>query len=148
MNLEKYPLRASDHHRVFAFDSEGFGRVIKKLILFQPLNIAGETVFNLSFGDWNEEKQQVDDTVISNNGDREKVLATVAAAVLEFMRQFPEAIIYAKGSTPSRTRLYQMNIASNLAGINRMFHVFGLKRGIWEDFRTARNYEAFILMAR
>jgi hypothetical protein len=38
----------------------------------------GDNFFNLSFGDWNEELQKLDDSTRSNNGDRDKVLTTVA----------------------------------------------------------------------
>lgn len=48
---------------------------------------------------------------ISNNHDTKKVLSTVARAVLDFLEQNPQAIVMARGSTPSRTRLYQMGTA-------------------------------------
>jgi hypothetical protein len=34
-------------------------------------------MYNLGFGDYNEITGLIDDKVITNNGDREKVLATV-----------------------------------------------------------------------
>src|SRR5688572_18026618 len=48
-----------------------------------------------------------------NNQDRDKILATVAAMVLEFTEHFPEVWVYAQGSTLARTRLYQMGIAAH-----------------------------------
>ena len=47
---------------------------------------------------------------ISNNGDAEKILATVVAAVYAFYDQYPTVWILLTGSTASRTRLYQMAI--------------------------------------
>lgn len=46
----------------------------------------------------------------TNNEDRQKVLATVADTVVDFLNNHRQAAIFAKGSTASRTRLYQMNI--------------------------------------
>jgi hypothetical protein len=69
-------------------------------VRFSPQNANGITYFNLGFADWNEEKKQVDDRIITNNQDREKILATVASTVLEFTRHFPDVMVYAKGSSP------------------------------------------------
>ncbi len=46
---------------------------------------------NLGFGDKDLQTGEVDDTVISDNGDSQKVLATVAATVYAFTDKYPEA---------------------------------------------------------
>lgn len=99
----------------------------------------------MSFGDWSEKKRKINDLAISNNGDRQKILATVASAVLEFTLFSPDAIIHAKGATPARTRLYQMGIALHFPEIIKLFHIKGLKNGTWETFKSGKNYEAFLL---
>jgi hypothetical protein len=43
-----------------------------------------ENVYNLGFGDCNEEHGTIDDLPITNNGDSLKVLATVASTVYAF----------------------------------------------------------------
>jgi hypothetical protein len=63
----------------------------------------------------------VDDSIRSNNGDRDKVLATVAFTALDFTDEFPEALIVMEGSTSARTRLYQMGIGNNLLDNQRKF---------------------------
>ena len=42
-------------------------------------------VYNIAFGDKDNTTGNIDDTIISNNGDSEKVLATVAATVYAFI---------------------------------------------------------------
>ena len=71
-------------------------------------NANGITYFNLGFGDQDESTGKINDLTISNNSDTDRILATVAATILEFTAHFPDAIVYVKGSTPARTRLYQM----------------------------------------
>jgi len=115
---------------------------IRKVILYEKL---GDDFFNLGFGDWNEELQQTDDSSRTNNGDRDKVLATVAFTALDFTNQFPTARIAVEGSTPARTRLYQMGIADNLMEINENFEINGLLDGRMELFQRGRNYEAFLI---
>ena len=52
----------------------------------------------------------MDDLAVSNNGDSEKVLATVVAAVYAFYDKHPDAWIFASGSTSTRIRLYRMGM--------------------------------------
>ena len=77
--------------------------------------------------------------------DREKVLATVAATIIQFTDEHPNAIIFAEGSTLARTRLYQMGIAKFWEEIHQNFEIEGLINGAWEPFEKDRNYECFLL---
>ena len=70
----------------------------------------------------------------------------IAATVLEFTRHFPDVIVYAKGSTSARTRLYQIGIVANWKEIEPLLYVFGFeqKKG-WEPFQRNVNYQAFLV---
>ena len=105
MNFPKYPVVATPEQNMYKFDSEGPRGRIRKVILYQKIS---DDLFNLGFGDWNEELQKMDDSVRSNNGDRDKVLATVAYTALDFTDRFPSVQIFVEGSTAARTRLYQI----------------------------------------
>ena len=72
-------------------------------------SLSGKDLFNIGFGDKNLETGDIDDKVVSNNGDSDKVLATVV--VYTFTDLNPETLIYATGSTKARTRLYRMGIS-------------------------------------
>jgi TRAP-type uncharacterized transport system substrate-binding protein len=76
------------------------------------------------------------------------VLATVAATVIDFMEDHPDAIIIATGSTLSRTRLYQMGIAKVSDEINQGFEIQGYINNSWQPFQKGVNYSAFLLKAR
>jgi hypothetical protein len=97
----------------YEFNSEGPKGRIKKVVRYTPRNAGGVTYFNLGFGDWDQTQRKVDDRAITNNQDRDKILVTVAIAFLEFTKHFPDIPVYATGSTPSRTRLFQIGIAAN-----------------------------------
>ena len=105
----------------------------------------GHDYFNLGFGDWNEELQQIDDSKRTNNRDRNKVLTTVAFTALDFTHKFPKAKIFVEGSTLARTRLYQMGIAYNLLEITDKFDIQGFRGEQWEPFQRGRNYNAFLI---
>src|SRR5690606_6993864 len=104
-----------------------------------------DVVYNLGFGDWVDETGDVDDLAVSNNNDRKKVLST--EAVLAFTRKHKNAFIVAKGSTPSRTRLYQMGIAEFYDDIESLFHVSGRIGNQWLTFEKGKNYDAFLMGA-
>jgi hypothetical protein len=145
MNLEKYAIESDERHLTYEFFSKGPKGVIKKGILYEEIK---KNVFNLGFGDWNDHDKTIDDNVRSNNNDRDKVLATVAATVIDFVRHHPTALIVAKGATSSRTRLYQMSILANWQQISELFNIEGFRNGKWEVFKKGRNYEAFSIQAK
>ena len=123
MILPKYPLSASSQLMTFEFESEGkFGKDAN-LAAYQPTNLKG--VYNLAFGDKNTETGQINDRVITDNGDRDKVLATVAATVYAFTDKYSDSWVYLIGSTKSRTRLYRMGIAKFFDELNQDFEVYG-----------------------
>lgn len=143
MNLPRYNLSSDSQLTTFEFISEGPRGEIIKLVQYSPTNL--KNVFNLAFGDKNRETGEIDDQIISNNGDSEKILATVVSTVYAFTDQHSEVTIYATGSTESRTRLYRIGIARFIGEISQDFHVFGeLEKG-WEKFKKDRDYLGFLV---
>ena len=135
MNLDTYNYKTHESILGFEFYSEGPNGRVKKIVRFSPQHSNGITYFNLTFGDWNENNNQIDDRAITNNQDRNKILATIASIVLDFTSHFPDVIIYAKGSTPARTRLYQISLAVNWQEIDRMLFVYGFRDWNWHHFQ-------------
>lgn len=144
MKKPKYQYKSEPNLNVYEFISEGRKGLIRKMVEFQKTEAEG--VYNLAFGDFVEKTKTIDDLIISNNGDSQKVLATVASIVFVFMEKHPNAMIYATGSTDSRTRLYRMGISTNIEEIKEDFNVYGLRlEGLWEEFIIGEDYEAFLI---
>jgi hypothetical protein len=142
MNLERYPGRADRNKKRFEFISKGPMGNIKKIVEFQKI---GGTAFNLAFGDWDKRNRRIDHHVRSNNGDRDKILATVAFSVIQFLHYYTDASIRIEGQTKARTRLYQMGINKYLDEIRPSYQIKGKEKGHWENFRSGKNYERFVL---
>lgn len=142
MELPRYELSAEDSLKLFEFISEGPKGKVSKLVNYKPTNLAG--VYNLAFGDRNPETGNLNDTSVSNNGDREKILATVVDTVYLFTGKYPENWVYASGSTNARTRLYRMGITKYLNIIQKDFEIYGLRNNVWECFEKDKEYEAFV----
>ncbi len=143
MKLDKYELKSGEQLEVFEFVSIGTKGRIAKIVQYTPTNY--KNLYNIGFGDKNIETGEVDDLAISNNGDSEKVLATVVASLFAFIDRHKEAMVYATGSTKVRTRLYRMGISKYLDEIKKDFEVYGELESGWEEFREGVEYEAFLV---
>ncbi len=143
MKLDKYELKSGEQLEVFEFVSIGANGKIPKLVQYTPTNY--KDLYNLGFGDKNIETGEIDDNVISNNGDSEKVLVTVVSTLYAFIDKHKEAMVYATGTTKSRTRLYRMGINKYLEEIKQDFEIYGELEDGWEEFRKDVEYEAFLV---
>ena len=147
MKLATYPyIKIPEGY--YEFYSEGPNGRIKKVVEYYRLDELEPEIFNLAFGDWNDENHQINVFANSNNADRDKVLATVAATVIAFMKDHPDSYIIATGGTLSRTRLYQIGIGKMWAEIDELFEILGLINDTWQLFKKGVNYDAFLLKTR
>lgn len=142
MKVEKYHLKSEETLTVFEFISEGTKGVIRKLIHFQPTSQPG--LYNLAFGDRHPDTGEIDDLAISSNGDTEKVLGTVVAALYAFFDYHPDALVYATGSTSARTRLYRMGITRFYEDMQRDFYLYGLTEQGFTKFEIDKDYSGFL----
>ncbi len=142
MKNEKYSTKALPTFMEFEFISSGPNGDIIKVIQYTPTNIPN--VYNLGFGDKNNNTGDISDSVISNNGDREKVLSTVAFTTLKFLNKYPNYSVLAVGLTPARTRLYQIGIMKNLPEIFVEISILGLHNDNWIQLKKGVNFDAFL----
>ena len=94
--------------------------------------------------DWNEAKGCAKSKSEDNN-DRDKILATVASTVIDMVALMEDIAIYAEGSTPARTRLYQIAINTNKEEIEGGLNIYGYADEKWQPFESGKNYEAFLV---
>jgi len=99
---DRYEIRIEFDAKMYKFISEGPKGNIEKIVYYTETSRAN--IYNLSFGDYNELIDDIDDQIVSNNGDSQKVLATVAKSLYVFTDRYPDALIIATGSTFARTR--------------------------------------------
>ena len=143
MQYERYDIKASNSFLRFKFWSEGPRGRIRKQVVFTPFKYL-PSVFNLVFGDV-DRLGIIDDKIITDNFDMRKVLATVAFIVDEFLLMYPERLVYFRGSTKSRGRLYRMALSNNLEELTLKFELLGFIEAQWEPFKKGRDYSAFLV---
>ena len=144
MHYPRYDYSGENELTIFEFNSIGNKGKITKIVQYTEMSVKG--YFNLGFGDLDIETREINDGVITNNGDGQKVLATVVSTVYAFTGKNPDAYIYATGSSESRTRLYRMGITNNLEELKKDFYVFGLRNDqVFEPFIVGEDYLGFLV---
>jgi hypothetical protein len=143
MELETYDVRQNKKSKAFQFTSIGKKGNIQKLVLYQQTGF--ENLYNLAFGDYNTVTKELDDLVVTDNGDGDKVLATVVSTIHKFFSQNPKAIVYLTGSTPSRTRLYRIAITKYLPVFEENYEILGELETDWERFKINCEYQGFFI---
>jgi uncharacterized protein DUF6934 len=137
-------VRTADDLSTLDFVSTGKSGNFRKRVVFMRTEIEG--VYNLAFGDVTE-NGEIDDYSITDNGDRNKILATVFDVVNTYTVRYPEHMIYFRGSTKERTRLYRIAIGLNFEELSQVFDIYveieGDNRVI--PFRKNLEVEAFLV---
>jgi hypothetical protein len=132
----------SDNFSRFDFVSLGKKGTIRKRVSFTLTEV--EDVYNLAFGDLGEDGE-IDDYSVSDNGDRNKVLATVSYIVEAYTNQYPGRWIFFEGSTESRTRLYRMAIGLHLEELSFKFEIYGLVSQQMVPFSKGLEVSGFLI---
>lgn len=121
IDIETYTLETTSNFYGFELISEGQKGEIQKIIIFTPTLL--ENVYNLGFGDYDVVTGEINDMIVSNNGDTKKILATIANSVLLFTEKYPNFSVIATGVTPARTRLYRIGLQEYWTEISAVFYV-------------------------
>lgn len=145
MNQPHYDFESPDN-LVFYFESTGEQRIIPKVVIYTPIAEEAD-IYYLGFGDIQEDGS-VDDKVISNNKDFEKVMATVIQTLVQFLETYPDRKVFFEGSTRARTRLYQIVINRDFEAISNRFIIQGLTQFGFEFYQKNVNYEGFIIQLK
>ena len=74
-----------------------------------------------------------------------KILATVIKISENFFADNQDVSVFITGSTPSRTRLYQIAISTNLPLLSMTYEIYGFRDSSWETFQKNATYEAFLV---
>jgi hypothetical protein len=145
MDLQGYEVLSDDEYVNFEFLSIGKKGIIKKIVMFRSL---GFNTHNLALGDLDESTGKVNDDARTNNGDRDKILATVAEIVVDFLEHHPGATVLAIGATPVRSRLFQIVLNIIWENTRDIYLLEGYLDGEWEDFAPMKTYEAFTIKSK
>ena len=144
MNLTRYEYQTEGNLHFFEFTSIGLKGEIKKIVEYSKVSVGN--IYNLAFGDYDELTDKLNNKIVTNNGDNKKVLATVVSTLYAFTGRYPNAWVFATGSSGVRTRLYRMGISNNLDELKMDFYVYGMKFDeSFEEFIVGEDYLGFLV---
>jgi hypothetical protein len=90
--------RISDQSIDYLFISKGKTDIIKVIQYIYFTELYGKSIFNLGFGDYDLNKDKINDSVNTDNGDVYKVFNTVLATIPKFFDIFRDAMLMVQGS--------------------------------------------------
>lgn len=143
MNYKPYTLNINKDNTRFQFQSIGKRGVFEKIIQFRPLS---DAIYNLALLDYNPLTHQENDLSITDNGDMPEVLATVMKAIKLFFIYYPDKAVYFKGSSKSRTRLYQISINKTYLDIEKDLIIYGSISNGWVPFEPNLSFDSFLIV--
>jgi hypothetical protein len=131
-----------DGENSFSFLSVGKKGIILKVVELAEIK---EDTYNLGFGDYDFANDSVDDKSDSENGDAEKVLATVFGILMRFLSENPKKSVYISGSTPIRIRFYRMIVNSYFDEFSQSLEILGGINEEFEPFEKDKPYESYLV---
>ena len=141
MNTPWYDYLSDGYDRMFYF-SGWESMNMNKVLLFKYLD--DPEVYEIILGNLRTDGS-IDVERAGDYDHADTVLSTVAKAIAFFLADRPEAEIFIEGTTPTRTRLFQMAIVRELDDLGQYFDVYGFTDGREEIFQSGRNYQAFTI---
>ncbi|MCF2520551.1 DUF6934 family protein [Dyadobacter sp. CY351] len=141
MKHNYYPYLASEDYLSFTFSSISQKHIVRKKAEFLLIS---EDVCNFAFGDLTE-NNEIDDRAVTDNKDTNMVLATVIRILLEFLDTHKNKAVYFQGSTPSRTRMYQIILRKEKPNWETSLIVYGIFDGEIMPYETDFKFDAFIV---
>jgi hypothetical protein len=146
MELPRYITQTGRSRKVYQFISEGPKGNITKRVYFQETT--RENYVSLLMGDYDYKTGETDFYNVSNNGDRDKVLATIVDICYNYFELYTTHVITFTGANDARTRLYQMAINTYFDELSLDFHIYGELNKATEPFRKNINYSAFYILLK
>jgi len=145
-NIEK-----SADYKVLTFISSGRYGDFVKIVRFDEVFVLDNT-YNLALGTLLP-NGEIDFHSVTDNGDRNKILATIVNIVLMFIEKYPGKHIYLAGSDDRRNYLYQRAIVHSYDDLIQIVNIYGdVSSGSdasdFEELDKTRRYSGFLIKAK
>lgn len=146
MNYPSYVFHSNENPTQFFFESIGSKGVIQKSVILTATE--ENNIFNLGLVDVDSISGELSDMVVTDNGDTEKILATIFQIVRQYTTRHPTHWILFAGNSSARNRLYRMAINHALDEIYESFSLLGFTGDNWETFEPTKTYQIFLAIRK
>ena len=146
MNDDSYNISEAGNDS-YEFISIGKKELLKRVIFSKmdypdnTYNLALATVVNKNSLDFEDK---------SNNGDIVKVFSTIIVCVSIYTDKYPDRIIFFKGNTNQKTKIYNEILKKHFKEFSKIFNIFGMiidddEQSVAEEFKLSKNYSGFFI---
>lgn len=140
MKGEHYPLDFTPGKEFFFFQSMGPKGVFQKAIWFDRLSV-DEPVFNLAL--CVVRGGIFEDDILTNNEDFVKTISSVAKAIKDFFKTYPDAVIQVRALGEKRLRIYNRIFQRKYHELEELYFIEGILQNKREPYQPDRFYDYF-----
>jgi|GEM_PF-5546426 len=115
---------------------------VLKLTAFQRMQ---EHLYNMALVDYDLETEEGNDSIVTNNQDMPKVLATVARILFDFLTCLPHVAVLIEANSEIKKKLYNRLIKNNLQSIPIDCEVLGVLPNEETELFAENDYHAIII---
>ncbi len=148
MENETYNILRADKC-IFEFQSTGIRSLLKQ-VEFREIEYS-YGAYNMSLGTVLEDGS-VNFSDSTNNGDVVKVLSTAIYCAKIFANEFPERVIFFRGNTEQKNRVYNEILRRYYDDFSMNFNIFGMNikegRTFVQKFNKRKDYSGFYLSVK
>jgi len=141
MKKESYTLLANSAN-TYNFVSVGKRGEILKGVYFEEIGI---NLYNLVLLDYDYESKMWSDESISDNGDIITIMATIVQIIKVFLNQNKESVVFFKGNSVSRQKLYNRIVQNYFEELSEYFAIWGSFENEREIVIKNKYYQAFYI---
>lgn len=142
MQEQFYPFTLQDREFRYEFISKSPEKQVNKVVLLTLTD--NHQVYNLALLDVLEDGSLCD-LVETKNKDFKIVLATVFRVIIHFLEAKPSHYVVFSGSDSRRHRLYRIVLSKEQKEISKIFRVWGIVDGIYEEFCSDTDYQYYLI---
>lgn len=128
---------------VYEFYSVGPNGRIRKLIKLSLMQRV-PLIFSLEPGDALNEVE-INLLSVTDNKDTDIILLSATQAIIEFLNERNEALVFFEGITSARTRLFQIWITRVLNQYSDFISIEGRIKNQWRPFEKGVLFDAFLI---
>lgn len=141
MKKESYTLFANSES-TYNFVSIGKKGEILKGVYFEEIET---NLYNLVLLDYDLESKTWSDETVSDNGDIVRIMATIVHIIYLFLNKNKKALVFFKGNTDSRQKLYNRIIHNYFSELSEKFVIWGSVEETQELVKLNKYYQEFYI---
>lgn len=141
MKKESYTLFANSEN-TYNFVSVGAKGEILKGVYFEEIDT---NLYNLVLLDYDPIAKTWSDESVSDNGDIVTVMATIVQIIWLFLNKNNESVVFFKGNTISRQKLYNRIIRNYFVELSEKFVIWGSIEKVQELVIPTKYYQEFYI---